>query len=263
MDEEKVEFKSLCQGGKIDWGYVAGFFDGEGSVIFQRRHALPAICLQFSNTNRLAIDAIHDFINCGHIYVAKPKHEKCKTAFLLQVKRRRDVKRLAKELVKHCIIKQGLLVDALWVASKLPDPKWGRVHTLDRAQIHDLYVNRQLSLEKIGCQLDISPKSIQRVLREDNVPLRTIKEAYRLRNHRGWKCLAKDSVNLISKLYLEEGWSARRIATQIGVSHTAVVGMMHRHDIPSRSTREANAMKMKQLQKAISCPPSTEGYREA
>mgnify|MGYP001583012989 CR=1 FL=1 len=255
MGEEKVEFKSFCERASVDWAYVAGFFDGEGSVIFQKRGALPTICLQFSNTNRLALDTIHRFIRCGYIYAAKPKDEKCKVAFMLQIKRRKDVKRVASELIKYCIIKRIRLAEALWIASKLPDPKWGTVHTLDRAKIHGMYINDQLSLEEIGCRLNISPKTIQRVLREEGIPLRTIKEVYELRDQRGWKCLAKDNIGLIAKLYLDDGWSARRIARRIGVSHTAVLGMMHRHDIPSRSTRESNAINMEELQKAIRASP--------
>jgi hypothetical protein len=49
----------------IDWGYVAGFFDGEGNLHRDKRKSTTH--LRIDNTSLVALEHIQSFVGCGQI----------------------------------------------------------------------------------------------------------------------------------------------------------------------------------------------------
>jgi hypothetical protein len=51
----------------MNWDYVAGFIDGEGSIIIKP----PRVRLYISNTNKEILEEIKKFVNCGSVFEVK------------------------------------------------------------------------------------------------------------------------------------------------------------------------------------------------
>lgn len=70
---------------KADAAYIAGFLDGEGSVLLYRRRDKAALRVVFANTNLEILEWIAEVANCGsivvHVGTGSPMH---KQGYLLQ-----------------------------------------------------------------------------------------------------------------------------------------------------------------------------------
>ena len=59
----------------MDWKYLAGFIDGEGSIIIKP----PRVRLYISNTNEEILNKIYSFLKCGRVFrVKRDKNPKWK-----------------------------------------------------------------------------------------------------------------------------------------------------------------------------------------
>jgi len=56
----------------MNWDYVAGFMDGEGSIIIKP----PRVRLYISNTDKDVLDKICKFLKCGRVFEVKRKPNK-------------------------------------------------------------------------------------------------------------------------------------------------------------------------------------------
>ncbi len=63
----------------MNWDYVAGFFDGEGSVSIRSNRSSQ---LRLVNTDKAVMEAIRDFVGFGTIYCAKARGN-CKSYYQL------------------------------------------------------------------------------------------------------------------------------------------------------------------------------------
>lgn len=88
----------------MEWSYVAGYFDGEGSARFKA----TLVEISFANTHTGSLNAIKDFIGCGTIYKHWSKERdfiRASKCYTLSISRHQDVLRVAKEMLPHSIIK--------------------------------------------------------------------------------------------------------------------------------------------------------------
>lgn len=65
--------------------YIAGFFDGEGSVLLYKRHTNVALRVTFANTKHHALEWIRDTIGAGNIVVTTRNNDKHATSYLLLI----------------------------------------------------------------------------------------------------------------------------------------------------------------------------------
>ena len=88
----------------ITWSYVAGFFDGEGSLHFDRYKS--SVQIRMDNTCEKALVEIMKFVGCGRISNrgrAKPHHKDC---FRLTIANHVDVLRLLAKMRAYLIVKR-------------------------------------------------------------------------------------------------------------------------------------------------------------
>ncbi len=102
----------------MDISYIAGFFDGEGSV----RHLKYSVRLVFYNTHLGVLKAVAGFLNCGTIYPSRSKNPN-KPQYQLEMAHHLDVLRVAKLLLPHSIVKHGPLKDLI---SFIENRRWQR-----------------------------------------------------------------------------------------------------------------------------------------
>ena len=162
----------------MNWDYVAGFFDGEGSVLV-RTAGRKAVALSFANTNREVIEAIQEFLQVARVHTHRPNTTR-KSYFELRPQDHRVCLQIARQLVPRCIVKRNDLLNLIrfverneW-AKRGEDYRWHR--ELDQAKLQQLYLERRLSIYQIAEMHDCSFSAVRKRLIKFGIPIRTPRE---------------------------------------------------------------------------------------
>lgn len=110
----------------MNWDYIAGFFDGEGSVIIyhdKRRAGKKDIYvrLQIGQTDKETHDAIRLFLLSEDIdfttytHIRKDNH---KTCYYIKIGKQEHIKEFCTHIMEHSITKLDKLEEALVVISR-------------------------------------------------------------------------------------------------------------------------------------------------
>lgn len=99
---------------EMNWNYIAGFFDADGSVLIlhDKRRDKTYFQLSFANTNIEVLERIKKFIKTGNIY-RDAKKPNCKQGYNLKIPKHQAVRRIARELIPRTIIKKSKLISAV------------------------------------------------------------------------------------------------------------------------------------------------------
>lgn len=103
------------------WQYVAGFFDGEGTVCYYRKRGqlLPSLCAQMVQKTDGVLRKISDFLEAEGVHSKvkfRPpgKHVRSKTGmFSLHIWRRDSAKRFFERVLPFLIVKKVVVQDVL------------------------------------------------------------------------------------------------------------------------------------------------------
>ncbi len=159
----------------MNWDYVAGFFDGEGSVTIRRTKSSQ---IRFGNTNRCVLLAIRDFLGVGKISQWDPPRGK--RYYQLTLSNRLVSLWLAKNLIPRCIIKRRKLSQFVrfverthWKKTFRPYARPAHVtpEFLRRHYVRDRLSEREVA--KLG-RCDVA--TIHRRLHKFGIPIRTVGE---------------------------------------------------------------------------------------
>ncbi len=108
---------------EMNWDYIAGFFDGEGSLSFTRkRHGRlgRAFYLSIAQKDITPLLAIQKFWgDMGIVSYIQPSSSK-RVCNALRVRKQLDVQTIARELYPRCIFKAPKLKEALDIIPYLP-----------------------------------------------------------------------------------------------------------------------------------------------
>lgn len=88
----------------IDWGYVAGFFDGEGNLHMNEKTSM--VQLRFDNTCKEVIREIQKFIRCGRMSNRgreKPHH---KDRFRLTISNHSEALSVLEKMLPYLVVKK-------------------------------------------------------------------------------------------------------------------------------------------------------------
>jgi len=93
----------------MNWSYITGFFDGEGSAMMSTKNY--QVSISFYNTHLATLQSIQEFIGCGRIgwIDRKTKQHGIKRQYILRISDHLDVLKLAKSLIGESIIKTEVL----------------------------------------------------------------------------------------------------------------------------------------------------------
>ncbi|MDD5700313.1 MAG: LAGLIDADG family homing endonuclease [Candidatus Nanoarchaeia archaeon] len=94
----------------MNWDYVAGFIDGEGSIIIKP----PRVRLYISNTDKKALNRIEKFLKCGYTFEVKRKlKDNWKKQYGWTICDHNECLRILKNLRKKLIIKKEKCEEAI------------------------------------------------------------------------------------------------------------------------------------------------------
>ena len=145
----------------MDWGYVAGFFDGEGSVRLKAAPSRPNYALtglSWANNNLESLEAIQAFIEAGHIQIRKKRGMMTKEAYQLNISKVEELIRVGEMMLPHLIIKRERMQKMLDFVRENRKPQssaWGVLVAIGVDEIKRLYFDEGMTqsqiADKIGC----------------------------------------------------------------------------------------------------------------
>ncbi|TSC83680.1 MAG: hypothetical protein G01um101413_950 [Parcubacteria group bacterium Gr01-1014_13] len=91
------------------WLYIAGFFDGEGSVS-KNRHGFR---ITIPQTNKEVLEKIKDFVTFGYIIKVTKRKDHWKESWVYYIAKQEEVYKFISGIKKFCIVKQSLIKSAI------------------------------------------------------------------------------------------------------------------------------------------------------
>ena len=126
--------------------YEAGFFDGEGTISFQKQKNSFSSFVSIDNTNREAIEQMANLMGTKVEYIAKPNKSSTKGIYVARIGKREDIINFLNKILPHLKIKrkQGELM-LEWCKSRLSYGKKRGGPRYTEREIEIIYTVRELN----------------------------------------------------------------------------------------------------------------------
>lgn len=208
----------------ITWEYIAGYFDGEGSVGVYTKNRRAVVI--FTNSHRESLERIQQFIDAGKMIRRKGTN---KPVYNLRIDRVAELQRILPELIQRCVIKRGQLESVLEAYGP---------HRI--VELHE----SGMSITSIASMTDVTSGAVRKFLISRGIEPRGRNEAMALAYREGrWRegrtPVARAGIEEIRRLYWDEQLTIYEIADQLSVTHRSVAQYMSRYKIPTRTVKEA------------------------
>ncbi|MFA4872701.1 MAG: LAGLIDADG family homing endonuclease [Patescibacteria group bacterium] len=136
----------------MSWNYIAGFFDGEGSVT----HNGKGFRIHIPQTHLRVLQKIQDFIGTGHIAVVTKRKAHWKDNWLFYIAKQKDVKLFLQQVKPFVHVKKEHVFKALKAIQPLVDRQDARLKLAEYRKKRALELrNKDYSYRKIGKVLGI------------------------------------------------------------------------------------------------------------
>ena len=143
----------------MNWSYLAGFIDGEGSIIIKP----PRIRLYISNTNREILEKIKEFVKCGSIYEIKRRpNPKWSQQYGWTVCYHKDCLKILKSIRNKLMIKRQLCEEAI---KYIKNKRW-QGHYISKKELEKV---NNLPSRAAAKKLGVSPFSILKYKKKYNL----------------------------------------------------------------------------------------------
>lgn len=93
----------------MTWQYIAGFFDGEGSIVTKR----DGYALMISQTNEEVLNNIKNYTGVGNVYPITKRKEHWKDAWVYCVTDYHGTAKVLKGMLPHLVVKKKLAQKAI------------------------------------------------------------------------------------------------------------------------------------------------------
>ncbi|MBL7021910.1 LAGLIDADG family homing endonuclease [Patescibacteria group bacterium] len=93
----------------MNWSYIAGFFDGEGSVA----HNGKGFRITIAQTDLEILNLIKDFTGVGHVIEVTKRKKHWKDAWVYYIAKQKDVYYFLQTVHKHVYVKRGVIEETL------------------------------------------------------------------------------------------------------------------------------------------------------
>lgn len=142
----------------MKWDYLAGFIDGEGSIIIKP----PRVRIYISNTNKEILNEIKNFLKCGSVFEVKRKmsNTKWKKQYGWTICFHKDVLKILENLKDKLVIKKKLCEQAI---EYIKNKRWQRYY-LSKEELKK-FGNKDSS-RKIAKELGVSQFSVLKYMKK-------------------------------------------------------------------------------------------------
>ena len=166
----------------MDWSYVAGYFDGEGSVCHHANgRGRKTTGLAWYNSHRKSLEMIRDFMSAGHLRERPIRSHQKAPVCVLTVSRRSDLLRVLDEMIPHLIVKREAaerLREYVQTSVRDESPGFGKIVAVPTEQLAQWYHGEGKSYADIGRLVGVSPGAVARVFRKRGLLPRPVGSAY-------------------------------------------------------------------------------------
>jgi len=145
----------------MDWSYIAGFFDGEGSLtISGKTHRIT-----IPQTNELVLNSIQNFVGRGSVFPVKKRKIHWKDSWIYCITKQEDVLYFLSNIESFLIVKKELVAQRMPIIKKMVQ-EYGRKKKLSIKLREDAVKLRQqgLTYRQIGRKLSIDWGYARRVI---------------------------------------------------------------------------------------------------
>lgn len=143
----------------MDWSYLAGFIDGEGSIVIYTKPRKRVI-INIPNTHLESINEIKRFLKVGNVHTYKRGKDHWKPYSLYHISSHKEVKEILTNLLPYLIIKKQKALQAI---KMIEETDWGNELKLDVEKIRTLKKGGK-SLREIGKIMGVSHVTIKKRL---------------------------------------------------------------------------------------------------
>jgi len=143
----------MKNGAQISWQYIAGFVDGEGSIVKTKRTVYRILIPQ---THEGVLKAIQGFTGMGFIFKGKTRKAHWKDNWVYVVAQQRQVLFFLKKIHPYLIVKRQLATDRIPVLTQLifeGDQRRGQLQK--RLKLCKFWRSKGLTYRAIGKKLKI------------------------------------------------------------------------------------------------------------
>ena len=136
----------------MDWQYIAGFFDGEGSVVYNGKGFRVTI----TQTNFKVLDEIKQFTKVGMIFEVTKRKAHWKDSWVYLIAKQQDVYLFLMNILKFSVVKKELIKKSLPQIKKIINQQ--NIKRLKREKIiknAKQYRIAGLTFRQIGKKLNI------------------------------------------------------------------------------------------------------------
>lgn len=105
MEKKK---KNKDKKGVMDYSYIAGFFDGEGSIKinFIKKAIAYQVLVRIYSTEKKILEKIREFVGYGHIYTKTSKNENCRIVYEFSISKKAECLSFLKNIFNFSILKK-------------------------------------------------------------------------------------------------------------------------------------------------------------
>ncbi len=171
----------------MDWSYVAGFFDGEGSISRTRTSETIAICQK----SRAVLDAIVEILHKEGVFRSRIEGRVIKNRLApngspinyLKISNVYDGLIFLRGIRSYSIVKRTRISEAIDFLERKKDCTRGE-RLFSKELLNRLYWDEKKSICQIGNELGFSDSNVLRWMKKFRIPRRTRRIASELRNAR-------------------------------------------------------------------------------
>ena len=147
---------------RVNWSYIAGFIDGEGSIT---KHGETDYRITVSQTNEEVLKMIQVFTKSGNICQVTKRKEHWKESWVYVVARQKDVLVFLKKIYPYSIVKKNLIRNLIPVITKVVLKQRERKANLQKnIKRSKLLRKKGLSYRAIGKKLGIDHGYVRRLI---------------------------------------------------------------------------------------------------
>jgi len=178
--------------GRMNWGYVAGFLDGEGCVyvrVTPRKSPLGKkieAFLIFVNSDKEVLEAIKRFLRVGYIVKPREYPRKWGACYELRICGMATCYRIAKKLLPYSIVKKEKLKELIRIVDEHLDLIGKRLQDAEKLVVEAIALRNQgHSLSSIADNLGATRGQVKGWLLRGRIPFRDCKARFLFEQLRG------------------------------------------------------------------------------
>lgn len=134
----------------MDWRYIAGFIDGEGTIFIKNNR----FRINVTQTNKEVLQAIKNFANCGNVAEITKRKAHWKDCWVYYISNKKDIFEFLTKICPYLIVKKDDAQYAIdYLRNDLPRMLKQKQELLERKKTAESLRKAGLSYREIGKKL--------------------------------------------------------------------------------------------------------------